>query len=59
MAFKSLKEFINVLEKNNELIRIKHPVNPELEITEITDRVSKAQIKTKHCYSKIQTAIFL
>ena len=47
MAFKSLKEFINVLEKNNELIRIKHPVNPELEITEITDRVSKSTNQNK------------
>ncbi|RPH33586.1 MAG: menaquinone biosynthesis decarboxylase [Bacteroidales bacterium] len=41
MAFKSLFEFIDVLEKNNELIRVKEFVNPELEITEITDRFSK------------------
>ena len=41
MAYKSLTEFINVLEKNDELIRIKEFVNPDLEITEIADRFSK------------------
>lgn len=43
MAYKSLTHFIEVLEKNNELIRIKEYVNPELEITEITDRFSKSK----------------
>lgn len=42
MAFKDLREFIAELEKRGELKRIKAPVSPELEITEITDRVSKA-----------------
>ena len=41
MAYKNLQHFINVLETNNELIRISEYVNPELEITEITDRISK------------------
>ena len=41
MAFSSLKEFIDILEQNNELIRIKEFVNTDLEITEITDRISK------------------
>ncbi len=41
MAYKSLSQFIEVLEKAGELIRIKEYVNPDLEITEITDRVSK------------------
>jgi len=41
MAYKSLAHFIDVLERNNELIRIKEFVNPDLEITEITDRISK------------------
>lgn len=41
MAYKSLSHFIEILEKNNELIRIKDYVNPELEITEIADRFSK------------------
>ncbi|GAV25342.1 menaquinone biosynthesis decarboxylase [Carboxydothermus islandicus] len=42
MAFRDLREFIAELEKRGELKRIKVPVSPELEITEITDRVSKA-----------------
>ncbi|KAA9038509.1 menaquinone biosynthesis decarboxylase [Ginsengibacter hankyongi] len=41
MAFKNLREFINLLEKENELVRIKSYVNPHLEIAEITDRISK------------------
>ena len=41
MAFRDLREFIRELEKRGELIRIKAPVDPELEITEITDRISK------------------
>jgi len=38
---KSSTEFIRILEKNNELIRITDFVNPNLEIAEITDRISK------------------
>lgn len=41
MAFKDLQDFIKYLEENGELKRIKVEVDPELEITEITDRVSK------------------
>lgn len=41
MAYKDLHAFINKLEKENQLIRIKIEVDPELEITEICDRVSK------------------
>ncbi len=41
MAYKNLSHFIDVLEKKGELIRIKEYVNPDLEITEITDRISK------------------
>jgi len=41
VAFKSLKQFIDVLERENELIRIKEFVNPHLEITEVVDRISK------------------
>ena len=40
MAFKDLREFIDELEKRKLLKRIKVPVDAELEITEITDRVS-------------------
>ncbi|MBO8169533.1 MAG: menaquinone biosynthesis decarboxylase [Thermoanaerobacteraceae bacterium] len=42
MAFRDLQHFIQVLEERGELKRIKTPVSRELEITEITDRVSKA-----------------
>src|SRR5215204_6067432 len=41
MAYKRLDEFIIRLEQANEIIRVKTPVSSELEITEITDRVSK------------------
>ncbi len=43
MPYNGLNEFIKQLEENNELIRIKEYVNPDLEITEITDRISKAE----------------
>ena len=42
MAFKNLSEFISELERQGELKRIKAPVDPRLEITEIADRVMKA-----------------
>ena len=41
MGYKSLQHFVEVLEKKGELVRIKEPVSPFLEITEITDRVNK------------------
>jgi 4-hydroxy-3-polyprenylbenzoate decarboxylase len=41
MAYKNLQQFIQVLEQEGELIRIKEYVNPHLEIAEITDRISK------------------
>jgi 4-hydroxy-3-polyprenylbenzoate decarboxylase len=41
MAYKDLQEFIQVLEREGELKRITVEVDPELEITEITDRISK------------------
>ena len=40
-GLKNLRDFISLLEKEGELIRINSLVNPELEITEIADRVSK------------------
>lgn len=42
MAFRDLREFIAVLEQRGQLARIAAPVRSDLEITEITDRVSKA-----------------
>ncbi len=41
MAYKNLQHFIDVLEQAGELVRIKEFVDPVLEITEVTDRVSK------------------
>ena len=41
MAYKDLRNWIHTLEKQGELRRIREEVSPELEITEITDRVSK------------------
>jgi len=41
MAYKSLAHFVQILEENNELIRIIEKVSTDLEITEITDRISK------------------
>ncbi len=43
MAFKDLREFIEELESRGLLRRIKTEVDAELEITEITDRVSKME----------------
>ncbi|MFV0441565.1 MAG: menaquinone biosynthesis decarboxylase [Lachnospirales bacterium] len=42
MAYKDLQDFIKELEKQNQLVRVNVEVDPILEITEITDRVSKA-----------------
>ncbi len=43
MAYNDLREFIAALESRGWLKRISQPVECELEITEITDRVSKMQ----------------
>jgi 4-hydroxy-3-polyprenylbenzoate decarboxylase len=37
MAYMGIQSFINLLDKEQEVIRIEQFVNPELEITEITD----------------------
>ncbi|MBI2270301.1 MAG: menaquinone biosynthesis decarboxylase [Bacteroidetes bacterium] len=42
MPYKNLQHFIVTLDQSGELIRIKEYVNPELEIAEIVDRVSKS-----------------
>jgi 4-hydroxy-3-polyprenylbenzoate decarboxylase len=41
MAFKNLRDYLKLLEQNGHLTRIKTPVSPLLEITEIADRVAK------------------
>jgi len=43
MSFKNLQHFIEKLEASGELIRIREYVNPELEMAEITDRISKSK----------------
>ncbi len=45
MAYNDLRDWIRTLEKNGELKRIREEVSPELEITEITDRVSKTGVR--------------
>ena len=42
MNFKDLREYIRFLEEKGDLVRIKTPVNHELEITEIADRTIKS-----------------
>jgi 4-hydroxy-3-polyprenylbenzoate decarboxylase len=46
LAYDDLREWIRTLEKYGELKRISEEVSPELEITEITDRVSKIGAKS-------------
>ena len=41
MSYRDLRDFIDALEKAGELVRIRERVSPKLEISEITDRVSK------------------
>ena len=42
MSYKDLREFLGRLDREGELKRISSEVDVDLEITEITDRVSKA-----------------
>jgi 4-hydroxy-3-polyprenylbenzoate decarboxylase len=42
VAYNDLREWIAALDKAGELKRVTEPVSPRLEITEITDRVSKS-----------------
>jgi 4-hydroxy-3-polyprenylbenzoate decarboxylase len=42
MAYDDLRDWIKTLEDHGELKRIREEVSPEMEITEITDRVSKS-----------------
>lgn len=47
MAYRNQQEFIEKLEKEGELIRIKTYVDPKLEMAEIVDRVSKTPAQNK------------
>lgn len=42
MSYNGLNDFVLLLERRNELIRISHKVDTALEITEIADRISKS-----------------
>jgi 4-hydroxy-3-polyprenylbenzoate decarboxylase len=60
MSYSGLTDFINALERKGELIRIKQFVNPELEITEITDRITKSGGKAllfENCGTKFPVLI--
>ncbi len=41
MTFHNMRDFLQALEAGDQLVRIGEPVSRDLEITEITDRVSK------------------
>lgn len=43
MGYRDLRQFLEVLDNENELARIETPVSADLEIAEITDRVSKSR----------------
>ncbi|MGA2807513.1 MAG: UbiD family decarboxylase domain-containing protein, partial [Terracidiphilus sp.] len=56
MAYDDLREWIKALEKHGELKRIREEVSPELEITEITDRVSKIGAKAQGATAGAQSS---
>lgn len=41
MPMNDLRQFIDLLDKRRQLLKITTPISPELEMTEVTDRVSK------------------
>lgn len=41
MAYGNLKEFVAALDREGELVRVSHPLDPHLEIPEVIDRVCK------------------
>lgn len=42
MKFKDLREFLDYLEEHDQLKRIHHPIDPQYEMTEISDRTLRA-----------------
>jgi len=52
LAYNDLRDWIKTLEKHGELKRIREEVSAELEITEITDRVSKIGAASKGVATK-------
>jgi 4-hydroxy-3-polyprenylbenzoate decarboxylase len=43
MAYDGLAEFVRALEREGELVRVRRPIDPSLEIAEIADRVMKSE----------------
>ena len=43
MAYESLRDFIAQLESDGQLVRVRHPVSPDLEVTEIQTRLLAEQ----------------
>ena len=43
MRYRNLRDFLEQLKVQNELVEIDHPVDPNLEITEISDRTLRKQ----------------
>ena len=50
MKYKDLREFVDKLEEIGELKRIKHPVDPNLEMTEMP--IGCSEPKARRCYLK-------
>ncbi|GIV11904.1 MAG: hypothetical protein KatS3mg021_0186 [Fimbriimonadales bacterium] len=42
MAYRDFQDFLLRLEQENELRRVRYPLDPYLEITEVADRVMKS-----------------
>ena len=49
--FKDLNDFIAALDRERELARITDTVSPDLEISAVTDRVSKSLAAARDCCS--------
>ncbi len=58
MVHKNMQDFIRVLESAKELKRISAPVSPNLEVTEIVDRVSKAHDGPALLFEKVNGSPF-
>jgi UbiD family decarboxylase len=58
MRNNGLSGIVKTLEEAGELKRIKNFVNPELELTEITDRISKQKGGERQFFLKILELIF-
>jgi 4-hydroxy-3-polyprenylbenzoate decarboxylase len=52
MAYQDLQQFVRALEKAGQLHRIKTSVSPRLEISEITDRISKSPAARRSAHAE-------